>query len=70
VMDYIIAAGKVALVLFEQIDTFVPPTLHLHNMRDGVDTPEVGRVDIQGRPSGWLRRGLIATLSVGEAATR
>ena len=50
VMDHIVAAGKVLLVLFKQIDAFALTALHLHDVSNGVDTPKVGGVDLQGGP--------------------
>src|SRR5262245_8731235 len=70
VMDQIVTPSKVLLVLFKQIDPFAPTALHLHDMRDGVDTPKVGRVDLQGDPSRRLSGGVITTLFAGKAAAR
>src|SRR6185437_8084625 len=69
VMDHVVGPGKVALVLFHQIDAFGLTTLHLHDVSNGVDPPEVSGVDLQGGPSGRLCRSIVATLFVGETAT-
>src|SRR5450631_3586185 len=69
VMDQIVAPSKVSLVLFKQIDAFGLTTLHFHNVSNGVYTPEVSWVDLQGGPSRRLGRSIIAALFVGEAAT-
>ena len=70
VMDHIVAAGKVSFVLFKQVDPFTPTALHLHDMRDGVDTPKVGRVDLQGAPPRPLSGGIVTTFFIGKAAAR
>src|SRR5580700_2662148 len=68
VMDQVVAAGKVLLLPCKQIDALALTALHLHDMSDGVDAPEIGGVDLQGGPSGRLRRGKIIALLIGEAA--
>ena len=70
VMDQIVAAGKVSLVFFKQINPFALTGLHLHYVSHRVYTPEVGRVDLQGGPSRRLSRSIVTALFVGEAATR
>ena len=69
VMDQIVAARKVSLVLVEQSDAFALTALHLHDVSDGMDTPEVCGVDLQGLPSGALRDGVVAAFLIGERST-
>src|ERR1700722_12625055 len=70
VMDQVVAAGKILLLPCKQADALALTALHLHDVSDGVDAPEVGRVDLQGGPSRRLCRGKVTALLVGEAPAR